>query len=262
MECKYKSTKFYNQLGPCVFRQWKADSHCSLLHGYALSFLFEFESDTLDVRNWVMDYGGLKPLKDELENWFDHTLLVAHDDPEHDYLTNLHNIGVAKVVEVEKTGCEGIADFLYEWINESYLPSYGADVASRIWCCKVEVRETDANMAMRVGHRVEGCGCDCKKQKVVAGLKEIANNVFVATHQDLPYQDINGFYAGLTDEQKKEIAKGNSDFNHGRWENEGGTHPKEGQPRAPWVEPPEDFNELGGRFQLGEPHGLPEDFGC
>ena len=61
----------------CAFRQWKADSHCNLIHGYALSFHFEFESEELDSRNWVMDFGGLRPLKDLLEDWFDHTLLVA-----------------------------------------------------------------------------------------------------------------------------------------------------------------------------------------
>ncbi len=58
-----------------------------------------------------------------------------------------------KITEVEKTGCEGIADFLYEYVNTIYLPSFGKGEAERVWCSKVEVRETDANMAMRVGHR-------------------------------------------------------------------------------------------------------------
>ena len=49
------------------------------------------------------------------------------------------------------TGCEGIADFLYEYINTIFLKDYGEE--KRIWCCKVEVRETESNMAMRVGHR-------------------------------------------------------------------------------------------------------------
>jgi hypothetical protein len=31
------------------------------------------------------------------------------------------------------------------------LPNYGEK--ERVWCSKVQVRETDANMAMRVGHR-------------------------------------------------------------------------------------------------------------
>ena len=148
---KFISTKTYNQIGPVAYRQWRADSHCNLLHGYALSFHLEFECDTLDARNWCMDFGGLKPLKGLLEDWFDHTLLVAQDDPMREHLLNLGKLKLAKITEVEKTGCEGIADFLYEYINTIFLPNYGEK--DRVWCSKVEVRETDSNMAMRVGHR-------------------------------------------------------------------------------------------------------------
>jgi 6-pyruvoyltetrahydropterin/6-carboxytetrahydropterin synthase len=148
---KYISTKTYNQIGPVAYRQWKADSHCNLIHGYALSFHFEFESNTLDARNWVVDFGGLKPLKALLEDWFDHTLLVAVDDPQREELLRLGELKLAKITEVEKTGCEGIADFLYEYVNTIFLPTYGW--GDNVWCCKVAVRETDSNMAMRVGHR-------------------------------------------------------------------------------------------------------------
>ncbi len=150
---KYISTKTYKQIGPVAYRQWRADSHCNLIHGYALSFHFEFEADTLDARNWVTDFGGLKPLKSVLEDWFDHTLLVAQDDPMREHLLELGKLKLAKITEVEKTGCEGIADFLYEYINTILLPSFGSSEAERVWCSKVEVRETDSNMAMRVGHR-------------------------------------------------------------------------------------------------------------
>ena len=153
---KWISTKTYRQIGPVAYRQWRADSHCRFVHGYALSFHFEFECDTLDARNWAMDFGGLKPLKDKLEEWFDHTLLVAEDDPQREELLRLGKLGLAKITEVERTGCEGLADFLYEYINTIFLPQYGAEEAQRIWCCRVEVRETDSNMAMRVGHREDG----------------------------------------------------------------------------------------------------------
>ena len=151
---KYVSTKTYKHLGPVAYRQWRADSHCNLIHGYALSFHFEFEADTLDARNWVMDFGGLRPLKQHLEDWFDHTLLVA--DAQRDELIALGKSGLAKITEVEKTGCEGLASWLYEYINTIFLPDYGKEEAERIWCSKVEVRETDSNMAMRVGHREDG----------------------------------------------------------------------------------------------------------
>jgi len=150
---KYISTKTYKHLGPVAYRQWRADSHCNLIHGYALSFHFEFEADTLDARNWVMDFGGLRPLKQNLEDWFDHTLLVADDDPQREELIALGKSGLAKITEVEKTGCEGLATWLYEYINTIFLPNYGKEEAARIWCSKVEIRETDSNMAMKVGHR-------------------------------------------------------------------------------------------------------------
>lgn len=153
---KYVSTKTYKQIAPVAYRQWKADSHCNLIHGYALSFHFEFESDTLDARNWVIDFGSLRPLKDFIEDHFDHCLLLAQDDPHYAEIKRMGELGLAKITEVERTGCEGIADFMYEYINTIMLPSFGAGEAERVWCCRVEVRETDANMAMRVGHREDG----------------------------------------------------------------------------------------------------------
>jgi 6-pyruvoyltetrahydropterin/6-carboxytetrahydropterin synthase len=150
---KFISTKEYSHLGPIAYRQWRADSHCRFIHGYALSFKFEFECDELDVRNWAMDYGGLRPLKDFLEEHFDHTMLVATDDPMRDELMKLKDLGLAQITEVSRTGCEGLADYLYKYVNGIFLPNYGVEEAKRLWCSKVEVRETPSNMAMRVGHR-------------------------------------------------------------------------------------------------------------
>ena len=148
---KYISTKNYSHLGPVAYRQFRAESHCNLIHGYALSFHFQFECDDLDSRNWCMDYGGLKPLKGLLEDWFDHTLLVAEDDPEFDTFMELQSKGLAKCTVVAKTGCEGLADWLYEYVNTIFLKDYGEQ--DRVWCSMVQVRETDSNMAMRIGHR-------------------------------------------------------------------------------------------------------------
>lgn len=151
MTYKYVSTKEYSHLGPVAYRQWRAQSHCNLIHGYAMSFKFEFGANDLDAYNWVVDYGGLKPLKALLEEWFDHTLLVAVDDPMRDELLRLGDLGLAKITEVEKTGCEGLADFLYNYVNECFLKDYGW--GDRVWCTRVEVRETPSNMAYRQGDR-------------------------------------------------------------------------------------------------------------
>lgn len=148
---KFVSTKEYREGFPVAYRQWRADSHCNQIHGYALTFKFEFEADDLDARNWVVDYGGLRPLKDLLEEWFDHTLLVAEDDPNREQLLALGEAGLAKITAVKATGCEALADFVYEYVNTCWLKDYG--YGDRVWCSRVEVRETGANMAYRQGHR-------------------------------------------------------------------------------------------------------------
>lgn len=145
---KYISTKTYGaERGFAVaYRQYKAESHCNLIHGYAMGFHFEFESYDLDARNWVVDFGSLKTLKDKLDEWFDHTCLVAQDDPEFKLFEDMHDRKLIKMVVVERTGCEGLAQFLADYINEIWMEENGYH--GRVKLRKVEVRETPSNSAM------------------------------------------------------------------------------------------------------------------
>lgn len=115
----YRVTKHYpHELGlSACFRQWKADSHCRFLHGYPLAFTLTFECETLDIRNWVIDFGGLKPIKQFLEEMFDHKLLVAEDDPELDVLSGLGGLGLADVVVLPGVGCEMFARLVYNNVS-------------------------------------------------------------------------------------------------------------------------------------------------
>ena len=153
----YQSTKSYgHEMGfSCCFRQWRADSHCRLLHGYALAFKFVFESKTLDVRNWVVDFGGLKPLKAMLQDTFDHTLLVAEDDPKKQVLLDLDRVhGIARVVEVSASGCERTAELVYQ-VTEQWLKDAGY---GHVHLVSVEVAEHGANSAVYVGERATQVG--------------------------------------------------------------------------------------------------------
>lgn len=154
VEYRFTSTKEYIDAFPCAYRQWRADSHCNKIHGYSFSFKFYFGTNDLDVRNWAADYGGLGDLKKILEDQFDHTLLMSEDDPECNTYKLLQDKGIAKVTILPRLGCEGIADMLYKYVNGVYIPDmWGPGEADRLWCYKVSVRETQANVAHRVGHR-------------------------------------------------------------------------------------------------------------
>lgn len=142
----YLSTKTYgHEVGLSVcFRQWSAKSHCSLLHGYALSVRIEFGADRLDVCNWVIDFGGLKSFKEWLVDHFDHTLVVACDDPHRAELCDLDTKGLARVILLDEVGCEAFAQFIYEGAS-MWLHQQGH--ASRVHVHKVTVAEHGANSA-------------------------------------------------------------------------------------------------------------------
>lgn len=147
MKGAFRSTKTYgHDIGlSCAFRQWRAESHCRFIHGYALAIRIEFETHELDVRNWVVDFGSLKSFKGLLEDTFDHKLVVAEDDPELDTLTSLAGFGVADVVVLPAVGCEMFAKYIGEaaavWLHDN---GYG----DRVMLHSVEVKEHGANSAI------------------------------------------------------------------------------------------------------------------
>lgn len=140
----YGSTKSYQAVSSTAFRQWLADSHCNLNHGYALSFRATFEATELDERNWVVDFGSLKSFKGWLELMFDHTTLVAKDDPQIAWFEEAKRKGLLDLRVVEATGCEAIARLVFEYL-EMWLTSNG--YSPRVYLAKLEVWEHEGNSA-------------------------------------------------------------------------------------------------------------------
>ena len=127
----------------CAFRQWRADSHCNLIHGYALQFELQFGSSNLDEKNWVVDFGGLKELKEWLKHMFDHTYLVAKDDPEMDTVLLLADRNLIDMRLVDAVGCERFAELTFDKASSIIEAKYG----DRCWVESVTVREHEANSA-------------------------------------------------------------------------------------------------------------------
>lgn len=137
----YRVTKTY---GPergfsCAFRQWSAESNCKYLHGYSLGFKIVLESVSLNINNWVYDFGKFTFLEEWLKDNFDHTLLVAKDDPEINLIKSMH-LKTAKIVELDKISCEHFAELTFNFIEKS-LSDLDIKVVS------VEVSEHDSNSA-------------------------------------------------------------------------------------------------------------------
>ena len=143
--CTYQSTKII-ELGSCAFRQWRAThSHCCKLHGYRLMAKLWFGCAYLDDKNWAVDFGGLKPLKSELQQMFDHTTTVAADDPELSIFEELDRRGIIQLrVMPEGVGIEKVAEYVFNRASEYVSKT----TKGRCWVDKVEVFEHEDNSAV------------------------------------------------------------------------------------------------------------------
>ena len=148
----YQSTKLFDGFS-CCFRQWKAETtHCRFLHGYGVSFRVTFEGD-LDDRNWVWDFGGMKRAKTLIDDmqpkaWmdymFDHTVIVAKDDPKLETFQAMEVMGIIQLRVVEATGAEKFAEFIYHKLNEFV----NIETQGRVRVAQVEFMEHGKNTAI------------------------------------------------------------------------------------------------------------------
>ena len=151
---KFQSSKVFDGFST-VFRQWKAETtHCRFVHGYGISFKVYFEGD-LDERNWVWDFGGMKSAKTQIDGkspkeWmdymFDHTLIVAEDDPFIKAFQQMEEAGVAQVRIIPATGAEKFAEYIYNKLNEFV----DTETEGRVRVTKVKFMEHGKNAACYV----------------------------------------------------------------------------------------------------------------
>ena len=147
----FVSTKVFDGFS-CCFRQWKANTtHCQYLHGYGVSFKVWFEGD-LDHRNWVWDFGGMKRAKTLIDGkqpkaWmdymFDHTMIIAEDDPNLKAFQQMDKAGVAQVRVIPATGAEKFAEYIYNKLNKFV----DTETEGRVRVTKVKFMEHGKNAA-------------------------------------------------------------------------------------------------------------------
>lgn len=153
---KFQSTKVFDGFST-VFRQWQAEgTHCRFLHGYAIEFKVTFEGE-LDHRNWVWDFGGMKRAntkidgmspKEWMDHMFDHTVVLANDDPYKEAFQKLHINGVIQLRLMDgPVGAERFAEFIYNKLNEFVQE----ETNGRVRVAQVEFFENKKNTAIYEG---------------------------------------------------------------------------------------------------------------
>jgi 6-pyruvoyltetrahydropterin/6-carboxytetrahydropterin synthase len=152
---KYQSTKLFDGFS-CVFRQWRAEgTHCRFIHGYGISFRVWFEGE-LDERNWVWDFGGMKRAKGTIDGmnpkaWmdymFDHTMIIAEDDPFIESFRLMGQAGAAQVRILPAVGAEKFAEYIYNKLQAFVSEETGG----RVSVAQVEFMEHGKNSALYKG---------------------------------------------------------------------------------------------------------------
>jgi 6-pyruvoyltetrahydropterin/6-carboxytetrahydropterin synthase len=143
----FSTTKLFDDL-PCVHRTWQHPGKCAYLHGYERSFEVEFACTTLEEgTGFVVDLGDLKEVRSLLQAQFDHTTLIASDDPEREVFERLDRSRVIDLRIMESTGMEGSAEWVYDTVNQ-YIRER---TAGRVWVVAVTSRETRKNSVLLRG---------------------------------------------------------------------------------------------------------------
>ena len=89
----------------------------------------------------MVDFGSLKTVRVALQQQFDHTTLIAADDPERDLFEMLAARGVIDLRIMDNTGMEGSA----AWVFETADRIVGRATSGRVWVSRVEARESRKN---------------------------------------------------------------------------------------------------------------------
>ncbi|MCF6766336.1 6-carboxytetrahydropterin synthase [Thiotrichales bacterium 19S3-7] len=147
----YQTSKRLSGYSTC-FRQWNAShSHCRFLHGYDLIFILYFEAEILDQHNWVWDFGWLKNQQYSIDNrtvkaWFDymfdHTVIIAEDDPEFNTFKLLAEKNLIQLRTMKHYSTEKVA----EYILDTLQPIIQRYSNQRVTLTQVEVWENQNNM--------------------------------------------------------------------------------------------------------------------
>jgi 6-pyruvoyltetrahydropterin/6-carboxytetrahydropterin synthase len=120
---------------------------------YHLEYGFEGE---LDERNWVWDFGGMKRAngtiggmnpKVWMDHMFDHTTIIAEDDPQVEFFKVMHSKGLIQLRIIPAVGAEQFAKYIYEKLN-TFIQE---ETEGRVKITRVEFMEHAKNTAIYEG---------------------------------------------------------------------------------------------------------------
>ena len=73
----------------------------------------------MDNKNWAVDFGGLKPLKQWLEDTFDHKTVIDENDPHLNDFRILETKGLCPITVLDGVGAEKFAEHAWRFADST-----------------------------------------------------------------------------------------------------------------------------------------------
>lgn len=132
---RFHMRKLFDNL-PCCHRSWANQGKRFFLHGYERTFEVEFACAETESGT-VVDSSAVKEIRASLRCQFDHTTLIAADDPQRDLFELLAERGVIDLRIMDNTGMEGSA----AWVFDTAKQIVGLATAGQVWVSRIKARE-------------------------------------------------------------------------------------------------------------------------
>jgi 6-pyruvoyltetrahydropterin/6-carboxytetrahydropterin synthase len=126
--------------------QQSLDSRTQTIHTviYCTVTVWHLNCNDLDNKNWAVDFGGLKTLKQWLEDQFDHKLALDKNDPHIEKFRELEKLDLAEIRIFDGVGAEKFAEHAFNFAD-SLIRS---QTNNRCYVVEVECSEHGANSAI------------------------------------------------------------------------------------------------------------------
>jgi 6-pyruvoyltetrahydropterin/6-carboxytetrahydropterin synthase len=135
----YTCSKIYYDI-PFAHRQHLHKGHCSLIHGHNWTIRLTFGCHELDEHGFVIDFGGLRFIKNWIDENLDHACVFAAEDMVGRELIK-QRPEVFKVYIVDNCSAEGLASHLFDVFEKMVDKESGG----RVFLHEIELREDSKN---------------------------------------------------------------------------------------------------------------------
>ena len=115
---EYRSTKLFKGYN---LHSDSGEQNILIVNLYMVIMEFKVTfTGALDQLNWVCDFGSFKRngIKEHLSYMFDHTTVVAKDDPQLEYFKQLSHKNLIQLRVINDVGCEKFNKYVFDHINE------------------------------------------------------------------------------------------------------------------------------------------------